>query len=159
MALLGMSQFAPVDYRIASPLYPTDELKGWGRTLWLVFMTVLTLSLAGCILSMFAMFAKSLDSIILLKIMVTAITVLFTSMMGLLTTCLANGSRQMKTTRIIYTMSLVTLLLGTATWIGVIWNTGEPQLPWEGFLTSFILFPICLFLLKLTGCPDGDPEA
>ena len=124
-----------------------------------MFMTVLTLSLAGCILSMFAMFAKSLDSIILLKIMVTAITVLFTSMMGLLTTCLANGTRQMKMTRLIYAMSLVTLLVGTATWIGVIWDTGESNIPWEGLLTSFILFPICLFLLKMAGCPGRCSEA
>lgn len=159
MALFCMSQFAPVEYRISSPLHPAVELKGWGRTFWLLFMTVLTLSLAGCILSMFAMFAKSLDSIILLKIMVTAITVLFTSMMGLLTTCLANGTRQMKMTRLIYAMSLVTLLLGTATWIGVIWNTGESNIPWEGLLTSFILFPTCLFLLKLAGCPGRCSEA
>ena len=91
--------------------------------------------------------------------MVTTITILFMSMMGLLTTCLANGTRQVKMTRLIYGMSLVTLLLGTATWIGVIWNTGEPSMPWEGFLTSFILFPICLMLLKLAECPGRCSEA
>ena len=154
-----MSQFAPVEYSMSSPFRPTTELQGWGRSFWLLFMSTLVLSLAGCVLSMFAMFADSIDSIILLKIMVTAITIIFTSMMGLLTTCLANGTRKLKMTRLAYTLSLATLLIGTITWIGVIWNTGEPTMPWEGFLTSFILFPTCLFLLKMTGCPSRCSES
>lgn len=154
-----MSQFAPVEYTVSSPFRPTTELQGWGRGLWLLFMSALVLSLAGCVLSMFAMFADSIDSIILLKIMVTAITLIFTSMMGLLTTCLANGTRQLKMTRLVYVLSLATLLIGTATWIDVIWNTGEPAVPWEGFLTSFILFPTCLLLLKMTGCPSRCSES
>jgi NADH:ubiquinone oxidoreductase subunit 6 (subunit J) len=144
---------------MSSPSHTVSELQGWGRSFWHLFMTALCFSLAGCVLSMFAMFADSLDSIILLKIMVTAITVLFTSMMGLLTTCLANGTRQLKMTRLTYVLSLATLMIGTVTWIGVIWNTGEPTMPWQGFLTSFILFPTSLILLKMTGCPSRCSES
>ena len=122
-------------------------------------MTTLMISLAGCILSLFAMFADTFDSLFPLKIMVTSITILFASILGLLTTCLAGSINRHKLTTLVFGLSLATLILGTTSWIDILWNMESPIVRWEGFLTSFVLFPICLFVLKLIDCPARSRES
>ncbi|MCH2133647.1 MAG: hypothetical protein MK116_07845 [Phycisphaerales bacterium] len=89
----------------------------------------------------------------------TGASVLFGSALGLLATRLARATIKNSVTQVVYALTLALLFCATAIACKTIWVGNESAMPLKVFLTTAILVPAALVLLKLTGLFQPDSRS